>query len=171
VCSLHKLKFTPTHLAAIKREVTAWQVDLAGELDRIAADALRLLSNNSASRDAEQVLWLVNELRGIDDKQRQRDIMRGYLLGRRVERMNVQPFERITAIGKRKSRKARRQAESTNKKRAAKRPDYKTAVQKLMAQGVKYTPAFEQVAIDFDATPKTVWNNTSELRPRKAKRK
>lgn len=92
-------------------------------------------------------------------------------LGRIVQRIQVRPFEPAAKSGLNKSRKAKINAISTNRKRAANRPDYAAAVKGQMDQGVKYDPACQVVAHEYDVTKETVRNNTPELRPRRPKQK
>jgi hypothetical protein len=87
----------------------------------------------------------------------------GQLVQRIVDRAL---FARSALFGSRKSRKSQLQAELTNRKRAAKRPDYAAAVKSVMTRKkLAYTPACRAVAEQFDVTFETVRNNTPQLRP------
>jgi hypothetical protein len=90
-----------------------------------------------------------------------------------VENLQLWNSVSVDALAKRVRRSAtsRVAANKTNLKKEAKRPDYYSPVQELMAGGMRYTPACAQVAGEFDVDPQTVRNNTTELWPRKPKPK
>lgn len=90
-----------------------------------------------------------------------------FRLGQLCERIGVRPFERAAKIGLDKSRKSAENAKATNEKRAARRPDYNAAVKQRMERGMKYDPACQDVANEFDVTKETVRNNTPKLRPKR----
>ena len=144
-----------------------WQgFHVADDLDETCRDAiegmdaihllqLHVDANGDLAADGGKMSWVIQQT---------------YNLGRIIERINaVRPFEHAAMIGLKKSRKSTRTAENTNNKRAAKRPDYVSAVKKAMAKrnGPNYTNACIEVANNFDCTYETVRRNTKELWPRR----
>jgi hypothetical protein len=88
--------------------------------------------------------------------------------GRFAERVDQQ---RPICAAEHKRKVGRKAAEKANAAKSRKRPDYVSHVMELMATGMRYTPACEQVAHEFDVVPETVRNNSRVLWPRKAKQR
>jgi hypothetical protein len=87
----------------IRRNIDKWLSNLPAELERItkaASEALARAAGKFECAEAKRVLWLVNKLRAVKGRQRQRDILSGYLLGRRVERLGVLPLESLLVSGR-----------------------------------------------------------------------
>lgn len=88
----------------IEQQIDRWFANLPVELDRIAkaaSDTLARKASKFEHAEAERVLYLIEKLRGIKSAHRSRDVLYGYLLGRRVERMGTLPFEPLV-VGRQK---------------------------------------------------------------------
>jgi hypothetical protein len=154
---------------ADRREFADWTAALVRELEEISN-----CGDSETERDARHAhmqLRMINSMVSqIKHPYAERLVDAAVMLGELLERISVRPFESAAAGGLTKSRQSRQNAHDTNKKRAAKRPDYHSEVVELMATGIRYDPACQRVANNHGVVKETVRNNTLSLRPRPKKK-
>jgi hypothetical protein len=148
--------------------VSEWTASLEAELNEVARAGDQCLKRD-ARRAIMHLQVAIQIVDRLDNALAAKLLDEAMMLGEVLDRINVRSFERAAWIGREKIRKSQLNARETNKKRAAKRPDYSAAVAALMAKGMKYDPACREVAGTYDTTKETVRNNTPELRPRRPK--
>lgn len=150
------------------------RIDLADFVDRVNKDELPKGDYVHVMRRRETLKLLADFLKVLADA---RAALEGTTAGRIADafaqgmRVGMMHEKLVSVVDGRYQRKflaeelGRRAAEKANRIKAAKRPDYHSAVKKLMAEGMKYHPACDEVAKEFDRSKQTVLNHTEDLRP------
>jgi hypothetical protein len=126
--------------------------------------------------EAERALWIVvfiDLIRRMSDKKYGEYVLLSRDLAIFVElivevkhRILEEEWGPVLSAGHTLRDRLVRGAHRTNKIRNDNRPDYASAVEKKMQDGLNYTGACEQVAVHFDVTSRTVRNYSKQFQPR-----
>ncbi len=128
----------------LRKTVEHWLSNLPLVLDQIEWYATKISEENPQKdrpipnfhlREAQRVLFLVNQLRGVKSKRRQRDIAEGCLLGRHVERMGALIQEKQIVKANKQAQRARAAGKLREKLSPEQRRRVKCEIDGLLVNG------------------------------------